>query len=95
RTAQGQAELPADLFRAEVYCEFKGIKMLIIQLDNNLMSSDIIKAIKAILKTQPKNYYSISKSLVDEVSELEREYKKGKIKGYKSAEDMHKAIFDE
>lgn len=71
--------------------------MLTIQLDNNLMSSDIIKAIKAILKTQPKNYYSISNSnsLVDEVSELEREYKKGKIKGYKSAEDMHKAIFDE
>ena len=52
--------------------------MLTIQLDNNLMSSDIIKAIKAILKTQPKNYYSISNSLVDEVSELEREYKKGK-----------------
>ena len=68
--------------------------MLTIQLDNNLMSSDIIKAIKAILKTQPKNYYSISNSLVDEVSELEREYNKGKIKGYKSAEDMHKAIFD-
>ena len=53
--------------------------MLTIQLDNNLMSSDIIKAIKAILKTQPKNYYSISNSLVDEVSELERDYKKGKI----------------
>ena len=69
--------------------------MLIIQLDNNLMSSDIIKRIKAILKTQPKNYYSISNSLVDEVSELEREYQKGKIKGCISAEDMHKAIFDE
>ena len=69
--------------------------MLTIPLDNNLRISEIIKAIEAILKTQPKNYYSISNSLVDEVSELEREYKKGKIKGYKSAEDMHKAIFDE
>lgn len=69
--------------------------MLTIRLDNNLMSSDIIKAIKAILKTQPKNYYSISNSLVDEVRELEKEYKKGKVKGFKSAEDMHKAIFDE
>lgn len=69
--------------------------MLTIQLDNNLISQDIIKAIKAILKTQPKKYYSISSSLADEVRELEIEYKKGKIKGYKSAEAMHKAIFDE
>ena len=65
--------------------------MLTIQLDNNLMSSDIIKAIKAILKTQPKNYYSISNSLVDEVSELEREYKKD-IKKYKNKPEILKEI---
>lgn len=52
--------------------------MLTIQLDNNLISQDIIKAIKAILKTQPKKYYSISSSLADEVRELEIEYKKAK-----------------
>ncbi len=70
------------------------------------INNDMLKAIKTMLKTQPEIHFKVKKEKsefpeeklaewAEIAKETERDYLAGKIKGYKTAEEMHEAIFNE
>ncbi len=69
------------------------------------VNEEMLKAIKSMLKTQPEIIFKVKKKKqeysdkklvewAELAKEAERDYLAGKIKGYKTAEEMHKDIFN-
>ena len=75
------------IFWNSFFVQLKGFKMLTITLKNEI-SPDFVKAIKAMLKTQPKELYTIKQKSIPALDKAIKEIKSGKSTKYTSIEQL-------